>query len=275
MDDLFENPIGVMGIEFVEFASLNRGALEPVFEALGFVKVAVHRSKDVTLYRQGKIDFIINAEPDSVASYFAAEHGPSACGGIAFRVRDAEAAYAHALGLGAVATEVQSMPVTSRVPALQGIGGAPLYLVDQVEDGKSIYDTDFEFIAGVEQYPAGRGLQTIDHLAHHVFGGRLSYWATLYGCLFNPREIRCFDIQDHNRVASNVPPARPGAEGLWHIALVADNLMDTVDRLRAAGVPLIAADVVEGTQHQLPRIYSEAQVGPVFFEFIQRTGGRT
>ena len=92
MSDIFENPMGLMGFEFVEFASPTPGVLEPVFEALGFTKVAKHRSKDVVLYRQGGINFIVNNEPKSIASYFAAEHGPSACG-MAFRVRDAHKAY--------------------------------------------------------------------------------------------------------------------------------------------------------------------------------------
>ena len=76
MTDLFENPMGLMGFEFVEFASPTPNVIEPVFEMLGFTKVADHRSKDVALYRQGDINFIVNREPKSVASYFAAEHGP-------------------------------------------------------------------------------------------------------------------------------------------------------------------------------------------------------
>ena len=100
MADLFDNPMGLMGFEFVEFASPNPGTLEPVFEQLGFTLVAKHRSKDVVLYRQGDINFVVNREPRSLAWYFAAEHGPSACG-MAFRVRDAHKAYACALELGA------------------------------------------------------------------------------------------------------------------------------------------------------------------------------
>ncbi|MEI8155825.1 MAG: 4-hydroxyphenylpyruvate dioxygenase, partial [Burkholderiales bacterium] len=93
MADLFDNPMGLMGFEFVEFASPTPGLLEPVFEQMGFVYVARHRSKDVDLYRQGDINFIINREPKSHAAYFAAEHGPCACS-MAFRVRDSHKAYA-------------------------------------------------------------------------------------------------------------------------------------------------------------------------------------
>jgi len=98
MPDLFENPMGLQGFEFVEFASPTPGVLEDAFELMGFSEVARHRSKDVSLYRQGDINFIVNREPKSAAAYFAAEHGPSACG-LAFRVKDAHRAYARALEL--------------------------------------------------------------------------------------------------------------------------------------------------------------------------------
>ena len=157
MADLFENPMGLMGFEFVEFASPTPGLLEPIFEKLGFTKVAVHRSKDVVLYRQGEINFIVNNEPKSAAAYFAAEHGPSACG-MAFRVKDAHKAYARALELGAIPLEIPTGPMELRLPAIKGIGGAPLYLIDRFEDGKSIYDIDFEWIDGVDRHPKGHGM---------------------------------------------------------------------------------------------------------------------
>ena len=100
MNDLFENPMGLDGFEFVEFASPKAGVLEPVFDTLGFTEVARHRSKDVSLYRQGDINFVLNREPKSYAAYFAEEHGPCACG-MAFRVRDAHFAYKRALEQGA------------------------------------------------------------------------------------------------------------------------------------------------------------------------------
>ena len=114
MSDLFANPMGLMGFEFVEFSSPTPGVLEPVFEMMGFTKVARHRSKDVVLYRQGDINFIVNNEPRSVATYFAAEHGPSACG-MAFRVKDSHKAYARALELGAQPVEVPTGPMELRL----------------------------------------------------------------------------------------------------------------------------------------------------------------
>src|SRR4249920_673872 len=166
MSDLFENPMGLMGFEFVEFASPTPNVLEPVFEMLGFTRVATHRSKDVALYRQGEINFIVNNEPESVASYFAAEHGPSACG-MAFRVRDSHKAYRRALELGAQPVDLPPGPMELRLPAIKGIGGAPLYLIDRYEEGVSIYDIDFKWVEGVDRHPKGHGLRLLDHLTHN------------------------------------------------------------------------------------------------------------
>ena len=148
----------------------------------------------MSLYRQGQINFIVNREPKSPAGYFAAEHGPSACG-LAFRVADSHKAYAMALERGAQPVEMPTGPMELRLPAIRGIGGAPLYLIDRYEDGESIYDIDFRFIEGVERRPVGHGLQTIDHLTHNVYRGRMAYWAAFYERLFNFREIRYFDIK--------------------------------------------------------------------------------
>ncbi|MYM21838.1 4-hydroxyphenylpyruvate dioxygenase [Duganella sp. FT135W] len=329
MADLFDNPMGLMGFEFVEFASPVEGLLETVFEQLGFSKVAVHRSKNVVLYRQGGINFIINHEPNSPAAYFAAEHGPSACG-MAFRVRNSHQAYKRALELGAQAVEMHTGPMELRLPAIKGIGGAPLYLIDRFEDGASIYDIDFEFLEGVDRNPPGHGLQIIDHLTHNVYRGRMSYWASFYERLFNFKEIRYFDIKgEYTGLTSRAMTAPDGkiriplneegkagggqieeflmkfnGEGIQHIALLSEDLITTVDSLRKAGVPLMTAppetyyemlegrvpghgedaaelkargllldgSVVDGKPRLLLQIFSETQLGPVFFEFIQRKG---
>ena len=161
-NDPFDNPMGLAGFEFVEFASPDADALGPLFEKLGFTLVARHRSKEVLLYRQGGINFIVNREPKSYAGYFAAEHGPSACS-LAFRVKDAHKAYARALELGAMPLEMPTGPMETRLPAIKGIGGAPLYLIDGFEEGRSIYDIDFEFVEGVDRCPVGHGLKLVDH----------------------------------------------------------------------------------------------------------------
>ena len=333
MSDLFENPMGLMGFEFVEFASPIPNVLEPVFETMGFTKVATHRSKDVVLYRQGEINFIVNNEPGSAAAYFAAEHGPSACG-MAFRVKNAPQAYARALELGARPIEIPTGPMELRLPAIKGIGGAPLYLIDRFGEGKSIYDVDFEFIDGVERQPKGVGLKLIDHLTHNVYRGRMAHWAAFYERLFNFREIRFFDIKgEYTGLTSKAMTAPDGkiriplneessrgagqieeflmqfnGEGIQHIALLSDDLPATLDALRKAGVPFMTAPPatyyemldgrlpghgepvselqsrgilldgttdggnVGGKQRLLLQIFTQTQLGPVFFEFIQRKG---
>jgi len=264
MTDSWENPMGLRGFEFVEFASPTANLLEPLFEKMGFALVARHRSKAVDLYRQGDANFIINREPRSVAAYFAAEHGPCACG-LAFRVTDSHRAYARALELGAQPIDLPTGPMELRLPAIKGIGGAPLYLIDRFEDGRSIYDIDFEFLPDVDRHPRGHGFEVIDHMTHNVYRGRMSYWAAFYERIFNFRETRYFDIKgEYTGLTSRAMSAPDGliriplneeasrasgqieeflmqfnGEGIQHIALRTDNLLASVDALRRAGVPLM------------------------------------
>ena len=260
MSNVFDNPMGLDGFEFIEFSAPDKNIIEPVFEGLGFSKVAVHRSKDVSLWRQGRINLVLNHEARSPAAYYAEEHGPSACG-MAFRVRDAQHAYTRAIALGAQPVEVPCGPMELKLPAIRGIGGAILYLIDRYEDGASIYDIDFRFLPGVSRRPEGHGLLDIDHLTHNVYRGRMSYWARYYERLFNFREIRYFDIKgEHTGLQSRAMSAPDGkiriplneersgngqieeflmaynGEGIQHIAFSCENLMDTWDRLTSAGV---------------------------------------
>ena len=329
MTDLFDNPMGLCGFEFVEFASPNPGVLEPLFLMMGFSLVAKHRSKDVVLYRQGDINFIVNREARSHAAFFAVEHGPSACA-MAFRVKDAPCAYRRALALGAQPIEVPNGPMELNLPAIKGIGGTPLYLVDRFEGGTSIYDIDFEWLPGVDKHPVGHGLKVVDHLTHNVYRGRMTHWAAFYEHLFNFREIQYFDIKgEYTGLTSRAMSAPDGliriplneesgktsgqieeflmkfsGEGIQHIAMLSDNLVDTVDRLQLAGVPLMTApndiyydmlqerlpghgqpvaelqnrgilldgDTSQGQPRLLLQIFSQTVLGPIFFEFIQRAG---
>ncbi|MEE8340321.1 MAG: 4-hydroxyphenylpyruvate dioxygenase [Xanthomonadales bacterium] len=264
MADLFENPMGLNGFEFVEFASPTPGVLEPLFEMMGFTAVAKHRSKNVTLYRQGEINFILNEEPDSYAAYFSEEHGPCACG-MAFRVADSHQAYARALEQGAQPVDIPTGPMELRLPAVKGIGGAPLYLIDRYEDGKSIYDIDFEFFEGVDRHPVGCGFKLIDHQTHNVYRGRMEYWADFYENVFNFRELRYFDIKgEYTGLRSKAMTAPDGkiriplneeasrgagqieeflmaynGEGIQHIALICDDLIACWDALKARGLPFM------------------------------------
>lgn len=260
MVDLFENPMGLDGFEFVEFTAAKRGLLEPAFSLLGFVHVASHRSKDVELWRQGDINFLLNYEKGSPAAYYAEEHGPSACG-LAFRVKDAAKAYKRAIELGAEPVDLPTGPMELKLPAIRGIGGALLYLNDRYREGTSIYDIDFEFIEGVDRHPQGCGFKVIDHLTHNVYRGRMDYWTRYYEELFNFRQIRYFDIKgEYTGLTSRAMSAPDGkvriplneeaggngqieeflmaynGEGIQHIAFSCDDLPACYDRLKAKGL---------------------------------------
>lgn len=264
--DLFDNPMGLDGFEFIEFASPKPGVLEPIFEMMGFTKVATHRSKDVDLYRQGDINFIINREPKSLAAYFAAEHGPSACG-MAFRVKDATKAYQRALDKGAQPLNTKPGPMELHIPAIKGIGGAPIYLIDRYGSEADIYDIDFRYLDGVDKNPVGCGFHTLDHLTHNVYRGRMAHWGEFYEQIFNFREIRYFDIKgEYTGLTSRAMTAPDGririplneeaqggngqieeflmefnGEGIQHIALACDDLIACWDKLKANGVPFMTA----------------------------------
>jgi 4-hydroxyphenylpyruvate dioxygenase len=279
MSDLFENPMGLDGFEFVEFTAEEKGILEPAFTAMGFTMVATHKSKDVTLWRQGDISLLANYEKSGHAYHYAKEHGPSACG-LAFRVKDAQFAYAEAIKKGAQAVDIPTAPMELRLPAIQGIGGATLYLIDRYTKGQSIYDIDFNWLEGVDKNPEGCGFHTLDHLTHNVYRGRMDHWAKYYEDLFNFREIRYFDIKGEYtgllskamsapdgkiRIPLNEEAAGGGGggqieeflmqyngEGIQHIAFSCDDLISCWDRLKKSGVKFMTAppstyyDMLEG-----------------------------
>lgn len=334
----WDNPMGTDGFEFIEYAAPDPAAMGRVFESMGFKPVARHRHKNVLLYRQGGINFIVNAEPDSFAQRFARLHGPSVCA-IAFRVHDAKAAYERAVSLGAWGYAGKAGPGELNIPAIKGIGDSLIYFVDRWR-GKGgaqpgdignigFFDVDFEALPGVSAdealHPFGHGLTYIDHLTHNVHRGRMAEWADFYERLFNFREIKYFDIEGQvTGVKSKAMTSpcgkiripineegkdKPGqiqeyldmykGEGIQHIAMGSDDLYATVDQLRASGVRLLDTPdtyyelvekripghgepldalrarkiLIDGKKDALLlQIFSENQLGPIFFEFIQRKG---
>jgi 4-hydroxyphenylpyruvate dioxygenase len=257
------NPMGTDGFEFVEYAAPDPVALGRLFETMGFVASARHRSKDVTLYRQGDINFVVNAEPDSFAQSFARVHGPSVCA-LAFRVTDATAAFKRAIDLGAKPFEARIGPMELNIPAIRGIGGSLIYLVDRYGD-RSIYDVDFKPIPGADQKNAGAGLVAIDHLTHNVHRGRMDEWSRFYERLFNFREIRYFDIEGKLTGLKSKAMTSPcgkiripinessddksqieeylhayNGEGIQHIALACGDIYAAVDDLKARGVEFLS-----------------------------------
>jgi 4-hydroxyphenylpyruvate dioxygenase len=254
-----DNPMGTDGFEFVEYTAPDPAALGRLFERLGFAAAARHRSKNVTLYRQGDVNFLVNAEPGSFAQAFARLHGPAVCA-IAFRVRDAATAYARALAQGARAVAGKVGPMELNIPAIEGIGGSLIYLVDRYGE-HTIYDVDFVALPGAEARPEGAGLVAIDHLTHNVHQGRMARWAQFYERLFNFREVRYFDIEgkltglrskamaspcgkiripinessdDRSQIAEYLEAYR--GEGIQHIALATRDIHGAVDRLRRQGI---------------------------------------
>jgi len=330
----WENPMGTEGFEFIEYAAPDPAAMAGVFERMGFRAIARHRHKEVTLYRQGEINFILNADPESFAQRFARLHGPSVCA-IAFRVQDAASAYRRATGLGAWGFANHAGPGELNIPAIKGVGDSLIYFVDRWR-GKNgarpgdignigFYDVDFEPLEGATLDPVGHGLRYIDHLTHNVHRGRMKEWADFYERIFNFREIRYFDIEGQvtgvKSRALTSPCGRiripineegnekPGqiseyldtyrGEGIQHIAMGARDLLVTVDALRASGVKLLDTPdtyyelidkripghgenvaelrerriLIDGRPGELLlQIFSENQLGPIFFEFIQRKG---
>jgi 4-hydroxyphenylpyruvate dioxygenase len=260
--DLFHNPMGTDGFEFVEYTAPDTAALGRYFETLGFRAVARHRSKNVTLYRQNDVNFIVNAEPDSHGARFARAHGPSACA-MAFRVKDAGKAYAMALEKGAKAFQGKVGPMELNIPAIEGIGGSVIYFVDRYgPGGPSIYEVDFvptDVTLGFAH--DGVGLTEIDHVTHNVYRGNMDKWAGFYEKLFNFREIKYFDIEgkltglksramtspcgkiripinessdDKSQIAEYL--AEYKGEGIQHIALSTDNIYETVEKARKLDV---------------------------------------
>ncbi len=270
MDCQVENPMGTNGFEFVEFTAPNIAVLEDLFRSLGFKAAARHRSKNVTLYKQGDINFIINDEPNSFAQAFAKVHGPSACA-MAFRVENAAKAYKRALELGAKPFHESVGPMELNIPAIKGIGGSLIYLVDRY-GSNSIYDIDFVAIEDPTENTQSFDLGCIDHLTHNVHRGRMDEWAAFYERIFNFKEIRYFDIKGqqtglHSRAMSSpcgkirIPinesvddksqieeflDAYKG-EGIQHIALTSDDIYKSVEALRASGMEFMT---VPGTYYE-------------------------
>ncbi len=333
-DSAWDNPMGTDGFEFIEYAAPDPAAMGALFERMGFTAIARHRRKNVLLYRQGEINFIVNAEPDSFAQRFARLHGPSICA-IAFRVQDSKQAWDRAQSLGAWAYAGSTGPGELNIPAIKGIGDSLIYLVDQWR-GKGgakqgdignigFFDVDFVPLPGASLNPAGNGLTYIDHLTHNVHRGRMGEWAEFYERLFGFREIRYFDIEgqvtgvkskamtspcgkiripineEGNEKAGQIQEYLDSyrGEGIQHIALGSSDLLATVDRMRGNGVKLLdtidtyyelvdkripghGEDVAQLKAHKvlidgkagelLLQIFSENQLGPIFFEFIQRKG---
>ncbi|KEQ16131.1 4-hydroxyphenylpyruvate dioxygenase [Endozoicomonas numazuensis] len=253
------NPMGTDGFEFVEFASATPEALHEFFSSLGFQASAHHKSRNITLYKQGDIHFLVNGEVSSFGRRFHDKHGPCAC---AFGIRVADANYAleRAINLGAEQGESEYSVDGREIPCIVGIGGALVYLVERYGPAGSMYDDDFEFDQALKA-ESEVGLEVLDHLTHNVARGNMDKWAGFYETLFNFREIRYFDIEgkltglksramtspcgkvkipinessdDKSQIEEYLEQYK--GEGIQHIALTAGNIYEAVDKMKDLGV---------------------------------------
>ena len=261
----FDNPMGIDGFEFVEFAPpLGQGdVLHAYFRSMGFTAVLRHKIRSITIYRQGGVNFLLNEDPDSFAAEFAAKHGACACGFAIRFNKSADLVYQTVLGNGGEI--IDKMPDSKAVdaPIIKGIGGCMLYLVDKYGDHGNVYD-DYVPVDDADQNPEGFGLTFIDHLTHNLYFGNMEKWSDYYEKLFNFREIRYFDIKGAKtglvskamtapdgivRIPlneSNDPKSQINeyldtynGEGIQHIACFTDDIYETVERMRSMGVEFL------------------------------------
>ena len=325
MSETRDNPLGVDGFEFVEYAAPDAAQLHTLFKSMGFTPIAKHKQQNITLYRQGDINFLINEEPDSFAANFTREHGPC-CTGFALRVNDADEAYASTMANGAVSmTDVSGTVLTG--PRIEGVGGSILYLTDR--NHGSVWEDEYELIGDIDPFPKGFGLTFVDHLTHNVFEGHMDDWAEYYSRLFGFYEVRYFDIKgQHTGLTSRAMTSPTGAisipinqsadpksqineylneykgEGVQHIALYTNNIYETVETMHEQGIEFLNTPdtYYEITDRRIPdhgedmermqknkilidaddetkkklllQIFTQTNIGPIFFEIIQRKGNK-
>ncbi|GHB37500.1 4-hydroxyphenylpyruvate dioxygenase [Pseudovibrio japonicus] len=253
-----ENPAGTDGFEFVEFAHPEPEKLDILFRRMGFTPVAKHKSKNITVYRQGDVNYILNAEPNSFASRFIDEHGPCAPS-MAWRVVDAQHAFEHAVSCGA--EPYTGTDKTLNAPAIMGIGGSLLYFIDKYGDKGSAYSQEFDWLGEADAKPAGKSFYYLDHLTHNVYRGNMDKWWAFYRELFNFKQIHFFDIDgritglvsraitspcgkiriplneskdDTSQIEEYLKKYR--GEGIQHIAVGTDDIYDATDKLADDGL---------------------------------------
>ncbi len=252
------NPAGTDGFEFVEFAHPHPEELDKLFRKMGFAPVAKHKTKNITLYRQGGINYLLNAEPDSHASQFIKDHGPCAPA-MGWRVVDAQHALKRAVDLGA--KEYTGPGKALDFPAVYGIGGSLLYFIDKYDDTGSAWEADYDWLAEKDPRPAGVGFYYIDHLTHNVIRGNMDTWYKFYHDTFNFREIRYFDIKgkqtglfsraltspdgkiripinesadEHSQIEEYLREYK--GEGIQHIAVATEDIYAATDAIAAKGL---------------------------------------
>ncbi len=252
------NPAGTDGFEFVEFAHPEPAELKRLFLQMGFVEVARHTTKDISVFRQGGINYLVNRQPNSHAARFVAAHGPCAPA-MAWRVVDAQLAFQRAVEMGATPYTADDRSIDA--PAILGIGGSLLYFIDTYGAKGSPYARNFRWLAEPDPSPAGVGFFYIDHLTHNVRRGNMDTWYRFYADIFGFREIRFFNIEGkltglHSRALTSpcgkirIPInesaddksqieeylAQYKGEGIQHIAVGTKDIYGATDAIAANGL---------------------------------------
>jgi 4-hydroxyphenylpyruvate dioxygenase len=248
-----QNPLGLRGIEFTEFASPDTDFMHDVFGAFGFSKLKRHATKDILYYNQRDIHFLVNLEREGFSAEFAKSHGPAICS-MGWRVDDAKAAQTEAVKRGAVAAD----PATTDLPypAIYGIGDSLIYLIENFGDKGSIYEQDFIDLEE-KNVVEDLGFIEIDHLTNNVYKGTMQKWADFYKNVFGFEEVRYFDIKGQKTAlisyalrspdGSFCIPINEGKDdnnnqideylnqyngpGVQHIAFRSDDLLGSLDKL--------------------------------------------
>ena len=258
-----ENPAGTDGFEFVEFSHPNPKELDKLFHQMGFTPVAKHKTKNITLYRQGDINYILNAEKKGHSANFVKEHGPCAPA-MAWRVVDANHALKRAVKLGAKEYSGEGKVIDA--PAVMGIGGSLLYFIDTYGDKGSCYEDDFNWLGAPNPTPKGFGFYYLDHLTHNVIRGNMDTWYKFYADTFKFHEIQFFDIKGkHTGLTSRALTSPCGkiripinesaddnsqieeylreykGEGIQHIAIATENIYQSTDAISAKGMKFMPA----------------------------------
>lgn len=277
------NPLGLDGIEFIEYATAKPQALGQVLEMMGFRPIARHRSREVMLYRQGGMNVIVNAHIPALPSGALPSDKP-VLAAVALRVRDAAAAYAHALERGAWAVPPRVEVMELNIPAIHGVGTSRLYFVDRY-DKFSIYDVDFVPIPTVDQHPPALAGLHFFGLVQYIGTDRTEDWAEFYRELFGftelPAEQR-FGILPKGRILRSPCPAasrfylqliEPDAsvlevesnECLQRIGLGSPDVLATVAELTQRGVEFIES---RGVHTEGRGALTKTWMGSVSFELV-------
>ncbi|MCG2592675.1 4-hydroxyphenylpyruvate dioxygenase [Ramlibacter sp. XY19] len=276
------NPLGLDGVEFIEFATAKPQALGQVLEMMGFRPVARHRSREVLLYRQGGLNIVINAHPPDAEGQGGLPDTPTIAA-VAMRVRDARAAYQRVLERGAWEVPTHPEAMELNIPAIHGVGGSRIHFVDRYDEF-SIYDVDFVPIPSVDQKPPAVAGIHFFGIVQYIGAGRSYDWIEFYSELFGtsliPDEqrfgimpagklLRAPALQPANRFMLQIIEPEPDSvdnrERLHRIGLGVPDVLAAVKALRALGMEFVESQAAHTEQRGA---ITKTYLGSVVFELV-------